>query len=697
MATAPVLPEDEAATLAAVEQELVEQQLSPVDKVMRLAGSFGNIAAALSRADLMALGQQVVDDYEQDKKDCKEWRDTAQEALDAAAQERKLGKKTFPWPGASNVNFPILSTAMLQFNARAYPAVVKGDEAVLCKVIGRDNGRVVIGPDGKPVMGMPGPDGSVAPIPPGAQIPPEMAQMLQPVWEVPPGAKTRRAQRVSEYMNTTLFYRMRDWEADTDSLLMQLPVVGCVARKVFYCPEEDEQKSMMVSMLQILVPKGARSFDTSPRITEEIPDVFPSTIAADMRSERYLDIDLNVRVDENGKEVVESSDKPRLLLEQHRLIDMDDDGCPEPYIVTVDHETRQVLRIEANFGPGDVKLSPDGTRVLSIKPGKFYVKYGFFPHPAGSFYDLGLGHLLKQLGDVIDTAINQMMDAGSAQAAGGGFIASGVRLQSRGQGSVVRFAPGEYKVVDVSGANLREGIVERTLPQVSEVTLRVLDLILGAARDIAGIKDVITGEASNTGQVGTTLALIEQGLQVFNAIYKRVFRALKEEFQLLFENIAKYGGETARQDYLNTLDDPDADFERDFSSEDLDIRPVSDPSTVTRMQKLARAQFLLGNVENIANTGGNAQEIMRRVLEAVDIEDIDKIYPPPSPMQQQMQQRQMQMQEEAFQAERAKSEAQTIKDVTAARLNAAKAEQQQFETHREAMGLGIEIGVAEAA
>jgi chaperonin GroES len=242
-----------------------------------------------------------------------------------------------------------------------------------------------------------------------------------------------------------------------------------------------------------------------------------------------------------------------------------------------------------------------------------------------------LGHLLKRLGAVIDTSLNQLLDAGHAQTAGGGFIGSGVRLQSRGNRGVIRVAPGEYKTVDVPGDNLRANIVEKTLPNVSPVTFQVLDLIMGAARDIAGAKDVITGEASNNGQVGTTLALIEQGLQVFNAAAKRCFRALKNEYELMYENIGRYGGEDEAAYYARTLDDLEADFETDFNGSDLDIRPVSDPATVTRMQKMARAQFILGLAPGLAQVGGDPREAYKRALEAVDAEDIDKLLPPPKP------------------------------------------------------------------
>jgi chaperonin GroES len=658
--------------------------LTPIDKLMKLAGEVGDFSGAMELEGLAKLGQKVVEDYERDLKDRKDWAEIAEDALNLAAQEIE-GKevKSYPWKDCSNIRFPLLTTAALQFNARSYPAVVKGDEAVLCKVVGQDNGRPQLGPDGQPMAQLP--DGRVVPAAMAMQLPPEAQQALQPMWQIPPGAKTKRAERVSEYMNTVLFYRMEDWEADTDTLLIQLPVVGCVFRKVWYDPDSRQQKMAMVPALRIVVPQGARSCDTTPRLTEEIPDVYPHEINERMRSGYYRDILLTEEADE---------DNARLLLEQHRMIDLDDDGLEEPYIVTVDKATARVLRIEANFGPDSVTLGSDG-RVLKIRRGKFYVKYDFFPHPKGKFYGLGLGHLLSQLGDVIDTAINQLMDAGSAQTAGGGFIASGVRLQARGGGSTVRFEPGEYKTVDVPGSVLRDAIVERTLPQVSPVTFQVLDLIMGAARDIAGVKDVITGEASNNGQVGTTLALIEQGLQVYNAVYKRVFRAGKEEFTLLFENLGKHGGEEAARDYIEVLDDPAANFEEDFNAKDFDIRPVSDPSSVTRMQKMARGQFLLGTIEAAVAAGGNGQEIMRRVYEAADVDDIDKIFPPPQPQQP-----------DPMAIARAE------KDMSAAELNKAKAAQigseipaneaktaaeveaTKLETMKGAIGLGAEIGAA---
>jgi chaperonin GroES len=600
--------------------------LEAIELLMQFAEADGDISSLVEDTALASLADEVCENYERDKRSREDWSKVAERALKDMAR-CDWEEKDYPWKGASNVHYPLLPYAVMQFNARSYPAIVKGDEAVSCKVVGADNGMPVMGPDGQPVMqvqGMPvvpTPQGPAVMTPQGLVPLPEGAQP-EPMWRREPGAKAKRAARVRDYMNYQLFYRMGDWEGETDAMLAQIAAIGCAFRKVWY---GGRHNSRFVPALKLVVNNDAKTLEDAPQITEEIDGVYPFHIKRDIATGKYREIDL----DPEEKDA-------RLLIEQQCHFDLDGDGMAEPYIVTVDHKERKILRVVPDFGPEQVKMV-DG-RVAYIERRKFYVKYEFLPHPEGKFYNIGLAHLLDQYGAVVNTIINQMIDANHAATAGGGFIGSGLRIQGQGQSSSLRFRPGEYKTVPVQGSALREGIYERTTPQLSPVMFQLLDLILGAAKDIASIKDVLSGDASNMGQVGTTLAMIEQGLQVFTAIYKRIYRGLKGEFALLFDNIAKYTDEQAARDYIELLDDPAANFETDFNGSDMDIRPISDPSSVTKMQKMARAQFLMGTVEQLAAVGGDPKEALRRVYEAADVEDIDKLLPPPDPMAAQIQQ-----------------------------------------------------------
>jgi chaperonin GroES len=615
------------------------------DRILAIAQSQGDLTPILSEQQLASIGAKCKEDYESDKQSCCDWREQAEKSIKRAKQD-PTAEKAWPWKGAANANHPILASASLQFAARAYPAIVKGDEAVSCKVVGSDKGLPELGQDGEPIMmvdGMMlamGPQGPVLVDPQSGQgqpIPPEQAEQVmqaaQPKWKRAPGVKTKRAQRVRDFMNYTIFYRMKGWEEDTDTLLHHLPIVGCGFRKVYY---DGQQRAAYVPALKLVAPMNAKSCEESPRLTE-IRDSQPlNDIVGLQRQGFYRDVVLVENEDANGL---------RTLLEQHCLLDLDEDGYEEPYIVTFDEETGMVLRVEANFGPDDVEVGErevDGeivAAVAGIRRECYYVKYDFFPNLDGGFYGLGLGHLLDPITTIVNNTINQMIDAGTAAAAGGGFIGSGVDLTGAGKrSSRIMFEPGVYKTVNASGAAIQNAIYERTFPGPNPVTFQVLELMLGAAKDISGIQDVMVGDANNNAPVGTTLALIEQGLQVFSAIYKRIFRSLKEEYSKLFQNIGAFGGEQAQEDYSNLLDDPLADFEADFNAQDFDVRPVSDPTNVTRSQRIARAQFL-GTF--LGAPGMNPQKIIRRMLEAADVDDLDELFEAPAqpdPAQQAMMQ-----------------------------------------------------------
>lgn len=678
-------------TLDDVRADIQADAATPVDVaglsiLMQFADADGDISSYLDSEVIAKITDQVIETYEDDKASREDWATVAEEALKEIG-ETKAQAKDFPWPNASNVKYPLLATAVMQFNARSYPAIVKGDEAVSCKVVGSDTGMPQVGPDGQPLFQFQGlpvaftPQGPAVVTPQGPVPLPEGGDP-EPVWKREPGAKTKRAQRVRQYMNYIMFYGIDGWESETDTLLFQMPAIGCGFRKVWF--DGRKHQSRFVPALKLVVNNCAKSLADAPQITEEIDGVYPHQIQRDIRTGKYR---ADATIDDGDKE-------PRLLIEAQCYYDLDDDGVDEPYIVTIDYKSRELLRIVPDFGPEQVQVSD--TDVAYIERRTFYVKYEFMPNPEGKFYNIGLAHLLHQYGKVINTLVNQMIDANTAAVAGGGFIASGLRIQGQGQSSSLRWRPGEYKTVPVSGNDIRSGIIERTFPQVGQTAFNLLDLILGAARDIASIKDILTGEGSNNGQVGTTLALIEQGLQVFTAIYKRVYLGLKSEFRLLFNNISAHADATTQAEYMELLDDPAADIASDFNGRDMDICPVSDPSSVTKMQKMAKAQFLLSTAETLLAVGGDVREVLRRVYEAADVDDIDKLLPPPPPPgpEQELAVADAQATIAGKQAKAAKDGADAQATIAVVELDAMRLELDQAKTELEAMKAGMGMGDA---
>ena len=109
-------------------------------------------------------------------------------------------------------------------------------------------------------------------------------------------------------------------------------------------------------------------------------------------------------------------------------MDLDGDGYTEPYIVTVEENTRSVLRIVPRFGRDTIEMDED-EQVVAIEPDIYYTKYSFIPNPDGGFYDIGFGRLLGPINESANTIINQLVDAGSLSNLQAGFIGKGLKIK----------------------------------------------------------------------------------------------------------------------------------------------------------------------------------------------------------------------------------------------------------------------------
>lgn len=522
-----------------------------------------NLAFELSDDELARLGRKVVEEYEIDLESRKAsgWDDRNDKAIKLAMQVKE--EKTFPWPGAANIKYPLITTAAIQFAARAYPAIVDGWNVVKGKVLGE-----------------------------------------------PSEEKRERAERIGQHMSWQLLEDMPEWEGDTDRLLHMLPVVGVMARKTWFDPVSGRNRTELISPDRFVVNYWAK--DDCARETQEI-DVYPHECLERFRSEVWREIPLEVHDDSNA---------PECFLEQHRLWDMDGDGYPEPYIVTVHKDTGKVVRVVARYDETGVTFNAKG-EVVRIEPIRYFTKYEFIPSLDGSWYSIGFGSLLHSLNETINATINQLLDAGTLSNTQGGFLGSGVKVKSGNAG----FKPGEWKKTESDGGTLRDNIVPLPVQGPNAVLFSLLGMMVEAAKDITATKDILTGETgqSNT-PVGTTLAMIEQGLKVFTAIYKRVHRSLKRELGQLYRLNAVYLDEQA---YFDFQDKQEAIARQDYALEGVDVIPVSDPTIVTDMQRMGRAQFLIATFRGDPNI--DQRELDRRVLNAASVDDIDTLMPEPKP------------------------------------------------------------------
>lgn len=573
MAYLDTVEEDADAPVADPETQLL--RLKQLAKIPNLALESAIFGEGDGDSELNKIGMLVCRETEIDLQSRQEWEKRTQAGMDLALQKGK--PKTFPWPGAANVRFPLMTSASIQFAARAYPAIVSGTQVVRTQIVGED----------------------------------------------PDGTKKDRGDRIAAHMSWQLLNEMKEWEADVDRMLHGLSIIGCAFKKTYFDPDLDRPRSDYITAFDLIVNNGARSLSSAPRVTHRFK-LYPHEIKERILSGVFKSFEYGV----TSEGETEDEDAPHTFYEQHRRWDLDKDGYPEPYIMTVHKETQKVCRVRANWDEKSIRRPTmrnketgmddpvPGRGLIGIDPIEYFTKIPFIPNPEGGFYEIGFGWLLSPLNEAINTVINQILDAGTLANTGGGFIGSGLRLK----GGTMRFLPGEYKEVDVSGTTARENVVPLTFPGPSPTLFQMLGHLIDAGREVASVKDVLTGEISaQTMQPGTAMALIEQGLKVFTSIYKRIHRALKEEFKKIYEINREFFDEA---EYARITDAPEVSME-DYKADPTDIVPVSDPSMVADLQRISRAEFLERYKQE---PWIDPMAITRRQWEAAGIENVSELF-----------------------------------------------------------------------
>ena len=551
-------------------------------KLETIIGNTKNLAEDLDDDTLISIGNDVVEGYETDKASREPWEKDLKTWTELALQIS--GNKTYPWPNAANIKYPLLATAAMQFAARAYPTLVPSDgKIVKCRVIGFDHD----------------------------------------------GEKTKRAERISKHMSYQVLEEMEDWEEDMDKLLICLPIAGTCFKKTYWNPNKQRNCSILVLPKTLVVNYFCRRLEEAERITEVLTQT-KRKVKELQNQGLYLDIKLSdpsVGTEDPTKSINEAfqnttsedNTTPYIVLEQHTYLDLDQDGYSEPYIVTVELDSHKVLRIIPRFN-GDSVIVDEKSKVISIEATQYYTKYSFIPNPDGGFYDLGFGRLLGPLNNSANTIINQLVDAGSLSNLQSGFIGKGLRIKM----GETKFVPGEWKAVNATGDDIKKQIFALPVREPSDVLFKLLDLLLKSGKELASVAEIFVGKmpGQNT-PATTTMATIEQGMKVFTSVYKRVYRSLASEFKKIYKLNREYMN---NEEYIAVLDEPVQ--QEDYKGPENDIYPGADPTAVSSQEKQAKIQAVmqllqLGTIDPMAVT--------MLYLEAHEIPNPEKLMKQPQP------------------------------------------------------------------
>ena len=533
-----------------------------------------NLAEYLEEGYLSSIAGDLIDDFNKDQRDRRDWIDTYVQGLKLLGL--KYEERTEPWQGACGVFHPMLTESVVRFQAEGIMETFPAAGPVKASIIGKET--------------------------------PEIHEA---------------ANRVQTDMNYQLTEVMQEYRPEHERLLWSLPITGSAFKKVYYDPNKERQASVFIPAEDIVVPYGASDLEGAERITH-VMRKSKNEIIMLQEVGFYRDIDLGEpsnelddiekqKAEENGITAIQD-DRFRIL-EIHVNLDLkgyehknkngEMTGIALPYVVTIEKGSMEVLSIRRNWHEDDE---------LHLKR-QHFVHYQYIP--GFGFYGYGLIHLIGGYAKSATMLIRQLVDAGTLSNLPGGLKSRGLRIK----GDDTPIQPGEFRDVDVPSGSIRDNILPLPYKEPSQVLFALFQNIVEEGRAFASSGDMNVSDMSAQAPVGTTLALLERTLKVMGAVQSRMHFSMKQEFKLLKEIIA----ESAPTDYEF---EPESGDRRAKKSdyELVDVIPVSDPNAATMAQKIVQYQAVL-QLASSAPQLYNMPLLHRQMIEVLGVKNANKLVP----------------------------------------------------------------------
>ena len=545
-------------------------------------GFASNLAEVIPEETLAKISNDLRSQFSVDHTSRKDWEQSYIKGLDLLGF--KYIERSEPFRGAASVSHPLLAEAVTQFQAGAYKELLPAGGPVKTSIIG--------------------------------QATPDVEE---------------QAERVKEFMNYELMFRMKEYDPEMDQLLFHLPLAGSAFKKIYYDGNMARPCAKFIPSEDLVVNYGASELEDAERITHVLK-ISPNDLKRQMLSGFYRDIDIDEsdemysdysdiqeKYDElEGVKKSEYSGQYQLL-EMHVDLDLEgfenigQDGEPTglklPYVVTLEQGNGKILSIYRNYLQNDPMFMRQ----------KYFVHYKFLP--GLGFYGFGLVHMLGGLTRTATASLRALLDAGTLSNLPAGFKSRGLRVRDDEE----PLMPGEFRDVDAPGGDLRNALLPLPYKGPDATLFQLLGFVVDAGRRFAAIADMKVGDGSQANPVGTTMALLEQGSKVMSAIHKRCHYAQKEEFQLL----AKLFATTLPPEYPYNVAGGDRMIKQQDFDDRVDVLPVSDPNIFSMSQRIMLAQTQL-QLAQAAPDVHNLYEAYRRMYMALGVQDIESLLPPPS-------------------------------------------------------------------
>jgi len=571
---------------AAIEEQAIEIEIEDPEKVTINIGDeeividpdameddeFNkNLAEDLDEKYMATLSSDLLEDFSNDVNSRKDWLETYVDGLELLGL--KMEQRTEPWEGACAVYHPLLSEALVKFQAETMMETFPAAGPVKTSIVGKETDECI-----------------------------------------------EAAQRVQENMNYQLMDKMPEYRPEHERMLWGLGLAGNAFKKVYYDPALERQVSIFVPAEDMVVPYGASNLETAERITHVMRKT-EQEIHTLQHMGFYRDVELGepaYDLDEVEKKIAEqmgfdaTNDDRYKILEMNVNLDLegyedeDDDGetgIALPYIVTIDKGTQEILSVRRNWKQEDSQQ----------KRREHFVHYGYIP--GFGFYCFGLIHLIGGFSKSGTMLLRQLVDAGTLSNLPGGFKARGLRIK----GDDTPIGPAEWRDVDAPSGTLRDNLMPLPYKEPSQVLASLMDKIIEEGRRFASAADMKVGDMNANSPVGTTLAILERTLKVMSAVNARIYYSMKKEFGLLKNIIKDYTDPDYKYDpATGTPGAKQEDYDK------VNLIPVADPNAATMAQKVVQYQAVMQMAQQNPAIY-DLKELNKQMLNVLGVKNIDKL------------------------------------------------------------------------
>ena len=511
-----------------------------------LLGKFdANLAELLSGNEQINIGQELRQLVEADLEARRDWESRMLDGLEIIGMA-DIPEDAVVFAGAARVTYPGIAEAMVQFQARAMEELMPPEGPVKAGVIGKSTEQM-----------------------------------------------EERAERVQDYMNYQLTEEDDEYFNETEMLLMALPYAGSAFRKVAPDPVTGRTRSRLVPAKDFIVPYFATSLRTSPRYTHRytMPE---NTYRRAVKKGYYIEAEFSPGMTQNENTARELEDKSDDRTESYDPNDTDLElyettiewdfgdkledpfakgrGFRLPYVITFEWQTGRAVRIARCWEEQDATCQKD----------VWYTHFKFLP--GFGFYGWGYLHLIGGLGRAASGALRLLLDGSMTASIQGGFKSQDARLSGE-----MTVEPGVWKDVDMSAEELAKSFYTPPYKEPSPALFQTLEILITGIQRFASTTENVVGDAKNTGPVGTTVALIEQGSKIFSGIHKRIHSAARIEYKLIAKCNYRYMPDEQYPFSVSGASEME-NFRADFDPKIIDVVPVSDPNIFSSVQRIALAQ-----------------------------------------------------------------------------------------------------------